>query len=196
MIQIIVSSLFSVPLGALSSLFAWWILNYKIVPKIRFSDSISKLEKDGSTIYRFKFENSGSRDIYDAEIVAKLRIKGIFKKLVNNWEVIYLPLDNDKIPIIKSICKCKNRVREVPRIELEYLEKKYTHFFPKLIIDKINAEKLSLEDMFGLGIKSELQLIVSGYDAISGAKKVFISKAYTIGDIRNGYFNNNGLEIQ
>jgi hypothetical protein len=111
-----ITILISIPLGALSSLIAWWILNYWIKPEIKFSDSISKTESDSIPIYRLKFENCGKRKILDNVLIAKLRIKGIRYK--SNWEVIYLPIDNDRIPIIKPVKGKTNVIREVPRLEL------------------------------------------------------------------------------
>lgn len=186
--------LISIPLGALSSLIAWWILNYWIKPKIKFSEDISKTLIDSISIYRFKFENCGKRKIVDNLLIAKLRIKGIRYK--SNWEVIYLPLDNDKIPIIRPIKGECRIIREVPRLELGLIEIKNQKFLPEAIKEKIDNDTITLEELMNLGSESELILYVTGYDEISGAKKTFESKPYKVGDIKNGLFNKKGLNVE
>ncbi|HNW82713.1 MAG TPA: hypothetical protein PKG52_07460 [bacterium] len=42
---------------------------------------------------------------------------------------------------------------------------------------------------------SELILHVTGFDEISGARKTFVSKPYKINDIKNGPFDNHGLNV-
>ncbi|MDB5226899.1 MAG: hypothetical protein JWN78_1092 [Bacteroidota bacterium] len=190
----LVPYLISVPLGAFSSLIAWYILNHLIKPKIKFSDWISKLYENNVPFYRFKFENNGKRNIVEVEITAKLRIKGL--RFTNNWEVIYLPLDNNNIPIIYSI-KSKNKIlREVPRLELSIIEPRYYKFLSEVIVKRINSGNITLEELFSLGTHAELILIISGFDEISGARKTFCSEPYTLNRIKEGIFENNGLEIK
>ncbi|MGD9994032.1 MAG: hypothetical protein AB7S69_12085 [Salinivirgaceae bacterium] len=186
--------LISVPIGAFSSLIAWWILNYCINPKIRFSEYISSSIENSKSFYRFKFENASRRRMIDSEITAKLRIKGLLYS--TNWEVIYLPIDNDRIPIIYSTKKGKHRFREVPRIELELIDPKYFRILPPDIKAKIENGNLLLNDLLKLALDSEIILIVSGYDEKSGAKKVFESKPYKIEDVVTGLFKKDSLEIQ
>ena len=183
----------SIPIGAISSLIAWWILNFAIKPKVKFSDDISKIIQNSTAFYRLKFENAGKRKILECTIIAKLRIKGISFK--TNWEVLYLPLDNDFVPILKSSTIKKKRLREVPRLELNIIDSKYFRFLPDKITDKIKDNSIELEDLLRLGTEAELRLIVSGYDGISGAKKTYESKPYKISDIKKGKFDNHGLNV-
>jgi hypothetical protein len=189
----LITLLLSVPIGAISSLIAWWILNYCIKPEIRFSEDISKINEFSKSFYRFKFENCGKRNIFDSELVAKLRIKGL--KYSTNWEVIDLPLDNNRIPVINSIIKGDRKVREVPRIELGLIDSKHFRFLNDSIKTKIQDDSITLEELMGLGAKSELILYVTGFDEISGARKTFESKAYKLSDIKEGKFNNYGLNV-
>lgn len=188
-----ITLILSVPIGAFSSLIAWWILNYCIKPRIEFSDNVSRIDENSKSFYRFKFENCGNRRILDSTIFAKLRIKGL--KYFTNWEVIYLPLDNDHIPIIKSTKKKGKKLREVPRLELGLIDNKYFRFLPDFIQEKIQNDTITLEELMNLGNKSDLVLFVSGYDEISGALKTFESKPYKVEDIKKGKFDNFGLNV-
>jgi len=187
-----ITLLISVPIGAISSLIAWWILNYCIKPKVTFSEDISRTFEDTKSFYRFKFENSGKRKIVDVEAIAKLRIKGL--KYTTNWEVIYLPLDNSHIPIIRSVKKEKEKLRELLRLELGLIGLNYFRFLPVNITDKITDDSITLEELMNLGTEAELILIISGYDEISGAKKTFEYK-YQESDIKDGIFNRTGLNV-
>ena len=184
----------SIPIGAISSLIAWWILNYCIKPKIIFSNDISRIDEHNKPFYRFKFENCGSRRILDSQIIAKLRIKGL--KYSTNLEIIYLPLDNEFIPIIKPTKNDLKKIREVPRLELGLIDSKYFRFLEDNIKEKIKNDKITLEELMTLGIESELILYVTGFDEISGAKKTFESKPYKITDIKKGKFNSSGLNVR
>ena len=186
--------LISIPLGAFSSIIAWWILNFWIKPDIKFSEDISMTYYDSIPIYRFKFENSTLRKIIDISLIAKLRIKGL--RFKSTWEVIYLPLDNDIIPTINSSKRKQNVTREVPRLELGLIETKNFRYLPNEVKEKVENNTLSLEELMNLGSESELILYVTGYDGISGAKKTFESKPYKISNIKNGIFSKTGLNIE
>jgi hypothetical protein len=191
-----ISVALSVPIGILCSFVVWWVLNFIISPKILFSKNISKIPYGNGFAYRFKFENTGSRDIFDIKLIAKLRIKSLIENLNNNYEVIYLPLDNDYIPLIESTRKRSARIRSVPRIELKYIEEKNLKYFPENISAAIKNGNPDLEEVMKLGSKADLQLFVIGYDSISGAKKIFSSKAYAPEDIKLGYFDKHGLNVE
>jgi hypothetical protein len=60
---------------------------------------------------------------------------------------------------------------------------------------KILDDSITLEELMKLGNDSELILYVTGFDEISGARKTFESKAYKISDIKEGKFNNYGLNV-
>lgn len=86
-----------------------------LVPKIEFSDQISKLkcnENNSGFKYRFKFENAGKRDIIDVQILIRLRIEGLRKENPRNWEVVYTPtstLHYENIAIIRPVSSARLR---------------------------------------------------------------------------------------
>ncbi|MDR1792099.1 MAG: hypothetical protein LBR36_01445 [Bacteroidales bacterium] len=162
--------------------------------------TISKLptkENKSKYKYRFKFENIGKRNIIDIEVIVRLRIKGLKPDLPRNWEVIYLPttaLEYKKIAIIRPVSKTKIRpVLEIKTYECDYFQKE---FFPSEIKEKSQNGTLTLEEVMQLGTKSEFQILIFGTDTFSGARKFFESKFFGKGDIIEGYFDRNGVEVQ
>ena len=66
---------------------------------------------------------------------------------------------------------------------------------PENIREKARRKELQLEDVLRLGTGSHLQVFCFGYDEFSGARKLFRSKAYYIGDVVKGRFQQKSLDI-
>ena len=196
MVEILISVFIGIPIGILSSLLAWWILFHRIVPVIRFSPSISKTETDDNESgyrYRFKLENAGSRTILDVELFAKLRIRGLHPSYPNNWEVIYIPLERDRIPKIRPVKK--SCIRVIFRLYIDKIDEFNKPIYPEHLRQKCKENSILLEDIMLLGIDRTLQILAFGYDEFSGARKVFESKLYNLNDIKFGLFDPKGLEV-
>jgi hypothetical protein len=184
--------------GGIASLGIWWLTTKYWVPKLNFSDKISKLttkDNPSGKLYRFKFENRSCWRVFDSEIIVKLRIKGIKERLPNNWEVVYLPtstLSYEKVAIIEPVSKGQPRpILEIKTYECDYFQKP---FFGKEINDKSRAKTLTLEDVMALGKEAELQIMIIGTSEFSGARK-FQLKTYKKEDIVEGCFGKNSLKI-
>jgi len=167
-----------------------------IVPNIQFSNTISKTQTDDHKSgyrYRFKFENSGRRSIVDLEIIAKLRIKGLKSSYPNNWQVIYIPLEYDRIPQLHPVKK--EKLREAIQFSYDKTNEFSNTIYPDYIRQKVKDNTLSLEDILSLGTDRTLQVFVFGYDEFSGTRRVFQSKLYKKNDIKVGKFDSRGLEV-
>lgn len=180
-------------LGIAGSLLAWWILFHCIVPKIQFSDSLSKLpttDENCGWKYRFKIQNIGKRDLLDTQILARLSILGL--QFPNSWSVVKIPLDwtalRDEIP---RISKRQNRVCRIFFNRARELQD--SAIFPEDIRAKAADNSLLLEELLALGSKASVRIYVFGYDEFSGSRKLFVSKPYRITDIKEGSYS--GLEI-
>lgn len=187
----VISLVVGIPLGILASLAAWYILFHCVVPEIRFSPYISKINSDdGSNFkYRIKLENTGRRSIIDMELIAILRIKGISKIRPNNWILFYIQLDEPRILKLKPLRE------ETPRKVINlYTE----NLGPCSISEYMNcvAYDKTLECLMSLGADSTLQLIAFGFDSFSGSRKLFESKKYTKEDIKFGKFKSDSFEIE
>ncbi len=185
--------------GVAASFFVWWWTFKYLVPKINFADSISRLETDENNSgfrFRLKFENSGSRNIIDLQVLIRLRIKGIRQEYQSNWEVVYIPtssLDYRNVAIVRPASSGGLRpLLEIKTYECEYFKK---NVFPQQIRDLANNNQLTLDDVLEIGAEANFQILALGYDEFSGSRKFYESKSYTKNDIINGHFDLNSLNI-
>jgi hypothetical protein len=193
-------------LGIITNFVAWWILFHAIVPHIRFSTAISKTsfeatpdDKSGYR-YRVKFENAGTRSVIDVEVIARLRIKGLGRYPKTNWQVIDIPVENDRsisyrIPRIQPVRD--GHIRHTVRFCINSVEEFCENpLYPEPIRKKAENKTLLLEDLLKSGSKATLRVYAFGYDEFSGTRKLFLSKEYTAEDILEGPFDSRGLEVE
>lgn len=163
----------------------FWILTFKVSRTyIIFADQLIKSDRIKKGGYRFKFANIGYRDLIEVTVAAKLRIKG-----TNSNQVV--PLDVTGyggggfviiLPGMKTYYKLKGFGNI--RIMLVFMSKSAQKRLSKLIDFKKKKHKIELKDVFKTcGEKVEIVIYVYGNDSITGARKMFKSKVYTICDI-------------
>jgi len=180
--------------GLISSFLVWWFLFHFLVPKIKFSEKISKTKENGKPTYKFKFENSGRRKLIDLQINIRFRVKGLEND--PNWKVVSIPFSKDKneqIPFLSS-AKDTNAIRELRPLLITDAQFNQDNFPPE-IVEKFGNQTLSLEDLFELGTEQRLQINIFCYDEFSGTRKLFSSKNYKRDDILEGKFDKNSLNI-
>lgn len=179
-------------LGVLSSSVVWWITTHLIVPRIKFSNDISKLETEHSSTgyhYRVKIENTGRRGIIDLEIFIIYRVKGLSIRVPGNWYIVYMEPSSRRIP---KLGKGMNRLISFYPENTEDFKKSY---YPVDIQKAANDKTLTLEQLMKIGEKSKIMIVVFGYDELSGSRKVFESKLYKKEDIKFGFFEKNGMSV-
>ena len=187
-------------LGVITTLTGWYILSHYYVPKLQFSKSISKTKTNDNRsgcIYRIKVENYGNRDIIDLEFYAKFRIRGLYPQFPGNRGIIGIPLSRSRIYKIKPVKKGEREEGKRDILSIHYDETKEFSkpIYPENIKMKSQNESLLLEDIMRLGSSCTLQIIAFGYDVFSGARKMFESKRYSLADIKEGYFDDKGLDV-
>ena len=194
--------IFGFAAGLAINLLSWWILFHHIVPRIEFSSVLSKLpnsigENDYSGFrYSIKLQNGGRRGIIDVELAATLRIAG----LTENIEVIQIPWspDREKRAHIIRLAPIKPGVKaaRVLRLFINSVEQFHNRqIYPEDIQRKAEQRALLFEDLLGLGTRAWLEISAFGYDEFSGARKLFVSKSYTLPDIKAGQFQTQGLDV-
>jgi hypothetical protein len=186
--EIVISNLTGVAAGLGTSFLSWWVLFHVIVPRIEFSNKISKRRSrdHAGHDYRVKILNLGRRSIVGVECIARLIIDWEGK---NNWKAFYIPMNpaGERKTELPKIKKNGNRVLILYVSLIQGIRKSGN--VPDHI--KMAAEEgtLELEAILSLGANAKLKIYVSGYDEFSGARKVFESDFYSCTDIVHGKFS-------
>lgn len=202
----IISQFIGLAVGLFTSFFSWWVLFRWMAPKITLSNNIGKTksstpiehdEDKSGWRYRIKFENSGRRSVIDLQVRAYARIKGLYGPDSGIWESVKIPITTDgedvySIPLMNPVRRSKIRVR------MKFYLNKAEYFrrpeFPPSIRDKAIQRTLLMEDLLSSGTAAELRVIVSGYDELTGARKV-TERIYKLQNVKQGEFERKGLSI-
>lgn len=190
--------LIGIPIGIVCSLFAWWLLFHGIVPKLRFSDYISKQESKENTgrfRYRVKFENYGRRRIVNLEVSVCLNIKGLSEESPQTWDVVNLKLKSPPIHAFLDPIR-KEGIRRFVILDINGTDDFSHKIFSETIRKKYQVRQLKLEDLLRIGNETSVRVSIMGDDAYSGSRKLFQSKKYIIEDIKEGSFQLNSLKMQ
>lgn len=191
--------------GVGTEFFGWWCLARFVVPRLRFSPSISKIYvADGdrqSAQYRIKLENAGRRSIIDMELTAKLVIKGI-GRVRSTYQTGYIPLRPNgdlqyRIARLRPPQPARGKFRHIIHLYVNsgvvFMNE---DILPHDILKKREEGTLTLEDILGLGEGTYLEIQAFGYDEFSGARKYFVSKRYDLSDILEGPFRKYDLTVK
>ena len=171
-------------LGALFSVVFWYVTTHILVPKIAFSEAISKvIMPSGRAVCRIKFCNVGPRKIVDVQTHIRIMVFGLSGSQM--WSTIQLKTNVGTIPVFGTTGN-KLAILFEDTVPLE-IENKVSLSVRK----KIEACK-TIDDIFSLGDDVRYHVAVFGYDQFSGARKVYISKNYTLRDLREGKFIGTG----
>jgi hypothetical protein len=178
-----------------------------MAPRVTLSNYIAKSrtsppketdENKSGWDYRIKFQNSGRRPIIDLEVRVYVRIKGLYEQAPGVLETAVVPLNSDgdtvySMPFMPSVRKNNLRIRLALHLnQIEYFRR--PAFPQQLIRDKATQHTLLLEDILTSGNKAEIRVVISGFDELTGARKVVV-KMYKVEDIKEGEFQYRGLSI-
>ncbi|NTU49889.1 MAG: hypothetical protein HGA87_03200 [Desulfobulbaceae bacterium] len=176
--------LLGIPIGIATSLVAWYILFHVIAPTVEFFPSVFKSRTRKSRCgwnYRVKFRNTGTRDIVDLELVAKVRIRGLSQQRPSFWNAIYLPVDDSRIPKVRSHRGTSKRF--VILVHPSEISDSAKSALPTELQSKCENGTLSLEDLLNLGSQATFQVFAFAYDSFSGSRRLFESPTFSIKDI-------------
>lgn len=178
--------------GALSSIlasFIFWLLSFKwSTTNVIFSDKLEKSESASfpeKYRYRFRFSNYGTRDLIEILIKAKIVVN------TGKKNHTFLNVGNSGfVPVLKR--RKKNRLTaQIFSLYVgeEALNEFKKSFYKSEIREKAKSGKLSIEDIFTTyGEKVSITLFLFGNDSVTGARRIFVSKEYSINDVHNGIF--------
>lgn len=182
-----------IPIGVACSLGAWWIVFHGIIPKLEFSEHISKTldeRSDGFPTYRIKIRNCGRRDILDVQLFARIYVTGLNLHSPSTRRIVLIPLGIAHWPIleVKGGAKLTALLSEKAVALTE-------SWYPESVRAMAASGTMKLEDILSLGESAQLQIAAFAYDAFSGTRKVFVSKYYCRDDIRGGRFEPDSLQV-
>lgn len=196
--------LVGIAVGIATNLVAWWILFHGIRPGIRFSEHIAfapfgPKESDATNPvrYRVKIQNNTWRDIVDVQVRAEFLLNGISR--TGNTLMVRIPLNQygDLELAIPRLSGWRPRRKRTGRVVALYegliqgAEKRVS--LPAPFRDEAEKGQTSVLDWLSLGSGSVLRFAVFGYDGLSGARRLFLSKEYTSDDLRRGWYD--GLAV-
>jgi hypothetical protein len=168
------------------------------VPKIKFSQVIARMppHAEGINRYVIYIENSGCRSIIDIEIRAIITIPGLFSDLPHIKQDVILETAFTFFPFLKSGRKGNlpsNRMmfRLLPHLNSEFDRKVY----PENIRHKRQDKSLTLDDLMSINDYVTVTIVIFCYDEFSGARRMFVSKAYRKTDVQSGVFEETSLEF-
>lgn len=191
--ELFISNLLGLFIGLGTSFFSWWVLFHVLVPKVEFSDAISRTpRRNGSGhSYRLKLMNTGRRAVIGLEIFVRVTYK---IPNTTNTTGIYIPVRSDgesKLEIPRLNPKANRLIYLRPNLVSTF---RTSTIYSQAFRERAAKGKLTIEDVLALGTAAKLKVYVSGYDEFSGARKVFVSKDYTVSDTISGWFK--GLTVR
>ena len=198
---------FNIAISILSSAI-FWLLTFVITrTKVIFAEVIeqSMVEScpDGDPMYRIRIMNIGKRNLLEIDYCAKIRI--LNDPVLKTYTTFYMDLENDVTrPLMYGRGQSrKNRPREKRKNDYYYFSGTFrivmndglrhsllmSPYIPDMIRKEAENGTLTLDDLLkecGEGV--EITFYVRGTDSVTGARKVFESREYSVRDIRLGKY--------
>lgn len=154
-------------LGILASFGVWFFVERMLIPKLEFHEHVYvDRSEGGSPEYRIRYRNPG-RALIDLEFIVKLRIQGLRQQRPGLWRAIYIPVDDNRIPLVPRMSE--NQTRSV-RLMVGEIEAKYHSSLPRearTVWDAVDP----LSELLDTGSASELEVHAFSYDRFSGSRE-------------------------
>lgn len=177
--------------------FVFWILTFHISrTKVKFAECIEKSPDiygvPDQYRYRMKLVNIGSRDLLEVTCIVRLIVQG---KHTNNNS--YIKLGNyDVLPVLvgkrwqnknpAGRCAWVLPIQMTSTAYRDFTKK----FYPEQIQTAAKQQTLTIGDVLKeFYPKATIVIYVFGYDAVTGARRMFQSKSYSYADIVEGKYN-------
>lgn len=173
-----------------------WFFTTKVSrAKITFSkELLGNTNPYDESLYHYNVEvfNTGKRELIDLHMQAKIIIEGADKKNPGLKCFALLNLDYStnfpSLPYAGSKDKfwpTQNVGRIIYAINMENAYTEFTKvFYDKTVREKAKNKTLQLDDIFTAYPNAAIQFFLLGYDAFTGARKMYRSKYYRKTDIR------------
>ncbi len=184
--DVVVSTLVSVPTGILTSFVFWWWLTRRLAPRLAWSPHLVVPPPGTHTGTdhdqpRVKTVNLGRRDAVDLQVKAQLRVPHEVDNIGSPMSIIDLPTSVDWLPRLQhgSLRYVRLCLELVPDTELQRVA---------AVTTCDPAPGRGLADFLRAYPGSAVRLYMFAYDEFSGARKMFVSPDYTAETIVQGRF--------
>ncbi|TQS39810.1 hypothetical protein [Cryptosporangium phraense] len=178
--EVVISTLVSVPTGILTSFLFWWWFTRQLAPRISWSEALvappddKRVGNDHDQL-RLKIVNHGRRHALDLQVWAQLRLPHEVDHIGSPMHLIELPTSTPWLPRLQRqsyryVRMCPNKI---PPDEFE-----------RAGLDP-DAE---LGDLLRRRPGAAIRVYLFAYDGFSGARKIFVSPDYTADELVEGSF--------
>lgn len=185
----VVSQIIAFFLGIAASFLVWVFTTKVSRVKIVFSEELTgNTDPNNESLYHYNVEvtNKGKRDLIDLHIQAKITIVGADAKNPGLKCFALLNLDySSNLPYLPpagsrdKLWPNQNTGRIIYAVNMKDAYAEFSKvFYDPRIQSKARAKTLQLDDIFEAYPDAALQFHLFGYDAFTGARKMYRSKYY------------------
>jgi hypothetical protein len=185
-VEVVVSTLVSVPTGILTSFVFWWWVTRRLAPRIAWS---SVLVIPSATTHtgtdhdqpRVKTVNLGRRDAVDLQVKAQLRVPHDVDNIGSPMSIVDLPTSVEWLPRLQrgSLRYVRLCLEQVPPSELRRVG---------AVVGREPAPGCGLAEFLRGHPDATVRLYLFAYDEFSGARKMFVSPDYGASTMVEGSF--------
>jgi hypothetical protein len=185
-VEVVVSTLVSVPAGIITSLIFWWWMTRRLAPRLSWSESLVVPPPGTHTGTdhdqpRVKTVNLGRRDAVDLQVKAQLRIPHDLDNIGSPVSIVDLPTSTDWLPRLRrgSYRYVRLCLDGVPDAEARRVA---------AVIGDDTIHHGDLAKLLRGRPDAAVRLYLFAYDEFSGARKIFVSPDYNAGNMVEGAF--------
>jgi len=185
-VEVVVSTLVSVPTGMLTSFLFWWWVTRRLAPRLAWSAELVLPPAGTHTGTdhdqpRVKTVNLGRRDAVDLLIRAQLRVPHAVDNIGSPMSIIDVPTSTDWLPRLQhgSLRYVRLCFEQVPDAELRR-------------VSAVSGAEIrtgcTLAEFLRDRPDAAIRIYLFAYDQFSGARKMFVSPDYDASTMVEGTF--------
>jgi hypothetical protein len=185
-VEVVFSTLISVPTGILTSFVFWWWVTRRLAPRIAWSSVLvippaaTRTGTDHDQP-RVKTVNLGRRDAVDLQVKAQLRVPHDVDNIGSPMSIVDLPTSVEWLPRLQhgSLRYVRLCLEQVPPAELRRVG---------AVVGRELAPGCGLAEFLQDHPDATVRLYLFAYDEFSGARKMFVSPDYGTSNMVEGSF--------
>ena len=184
--EVVVSTLVSVPTGILTSYVFWWWVTRRLAPRLDWSAELvvpADHTRTGTAHDqpRVKTVNLGRRDAVDLQVKAQLRVPHEVDNIGSPMSIVDLPTSVAWLPRLQhgSLRYVRLCLEDVPEAELQRVA---------AVVGRKPTPGEGLAEFLRDHPDASVRLYLFAYDEFSGARKMFVSPDYSAANMVAGAF--------